>query len=150
MQNITSFILSLLLLAFSACSTQKSTETIDQEPSLTNINSKKPSPKIKYYEGKLYLKIKENTRTTLPPFDASKERLGSYPEIEHLLKPYGIQLIHKATKVLEDGALSKRYLIEFTKTGQWEGLKKDLEALRFVEYVNRIPIQEILPSIENN
>ena len=150
MLNITSFILSLCLVAFCACSTQKTTETSQQKQDLTAVHSEKPNPTIEYYKGKLYLKIKENTRTTLPPFDASKERLGSYPEIEHLLKPYGIQLIHKATKVLEDGELSKLYLIEFTKTDQWEGLKKDLEALRFVEYVNRIPIQEILPSIENN
>ncbi len=95
-----------------------------------------------YWDGQLYLKLKNDVHVTLPVYDAAHP---SVPKIlSSLIYRFEIYSVHPAFPLLKTTELQHTYKILFHEKGQTDLLIKTLGEIGIVEYAEKIPVRRIV------
>ncbi len=113
------------------------------------------SQNSEYWEGCIYLKVKENAKVKLPNFDQQKSKAANYPHLSKLIQQHNIAKIYKPLTRLKTPFFDNVYKIEFTNKKQVEQLQTQLKELDFVEYSEKFPVFKSNaipndPAVKNN
>ncbi len=96
-----------------------------------------------FVDGKLYVKVRQKIPQGLPYIDAQRDidQLDQeiFPDLYQLSKTYGFQLLRHAFKT-SSPELDYTYVIAFSQKNQVQQLKRSLEKLTYVEYVEQVPL----------
>lgn len=95
-----------------------------------------------YRDGELFIKVKQDEKVLLPKF-ASGSAIPQGTYLSELIEKYGITELTQAFDKLNDPILNKIYHVEFTKTDKVDDLMKDVSALPFMEYAERVPLYKV-------
>lgn len=120
---------------FSCGASQKKNAVSGQSSSATRTKSA-------YHQGLVTLFVKQGKKVVLPDYDHATPILGEYPYLGGLLKPFSIKTIHRLSPGSISGELVDFYRIQFDESKSMEDFIQALEALDFVEKVEKVAINE--------
>lgn len=98
-----------------------------------------------FWDGKIYVKLKQNSNFKIPSFSEGRDQLKfnddfrNFPEIIQLIKQYEISDISRAS-VNEDPVLNTYYKVKFKKVAEVKLLMSDFDKLPYIELTELIPI----------
>ncbi len=146
------FIIAILIISSAlTCSSNrkdlKSTENDNLMQNDTTVSSKDSvatmeNQDAEYVKGKLYFKLAESTKTSLPDYDIEKPLLGEYPILQQILNNYQIIKIYRAFPEMNTSNMMRMYTIEFSEETNIKTLLQDLNSIESIEYSERIPINQ--------
>lgn len=120
---------------FSCGASKKKNAVSGQSSSATEAESA-------YHQGLVTLLVKQGNKVVLPDYDHTTPILGEYPYLGDLLKPFSIKTIHRLSPGSTSGELVGVYRIQFDESKSMADFIQALEALDFVEKVERVAINE--------
>ncbi len=91
-----------------------------------------------YYDGKLYFKFLNESDKVISGLDDL--RSGKHQEIQLVLDKYGVTTLERPFKVLKTPTFDRTYQMSFSDYTKVDELIKELEALPYMEYAERVPI----------
>lgn len=92
-----------------------------------------------YYDGRIYLKIKESAQLQLPMLESTLER-HSYPYFTGILTEFGVYELDRPFPNLRSAVFENTYEIKFDQVEKVEELIRALATEAVVEYAEKIPI----------
>lgn len=105
---------------------------------ITCINAQTISPD--YYDGEIYIKLKEGEKIYGQPGQHSYVSVRDIPFLQSFVKKYGIEKARLPFHWSTSEVLKQVYQVSFTNISLVEELLNEIQRLPVVEYAERIPI----------
>lgn len=108
-----------------------------------------------YWDGQVFIKIADKATVTLPVFEAGVSDARQYPLLSEMIDKYKIQRIFRPFEKLKTPMFNRTYALHFSDAAAVDALLRDLSALNWVEYAEKVPYERLClvpndPFITNN
>ncbi|MGB0929343.1 MAG: S8 family serine peptidase [Chitinophagales bacterium] len=108
-----------------------------------SANSKAQTVHPDYWDGQVYVKVKNESNKVFPNFDRSKTTkaaIQNYPHLSKQLEKYEVETLNRPFQVLKTPVFDRTYRIYFKNVQNIDAFIKEIEQLEDIEYAEKVPI----------